>query len=103
MKSDESFLYFILDQISLIPDITYRKMFGSWGLYQREQFFGIVSQGVLYLKTNQKIVSKFINYGMKPFAPNKTQTLKNYFEVPGDILENREELARWVRESIGDI
>jgi DNA transformation protein and related proteins len=32
---------------------------------------------------------------MKPFRPNPKQTLKTYYEVPADILEDRELLARW--------
>lgn len=78
-------------------------MFGSWGLYRGEYFFGIISQGILYLKTSPKTVSKFITRGMAPFAPSKKQILKNYFEIPGDILEDKEALELWVLESVEGI
>ncbi|MEW6248677.1 MAG: hypothetical protein AB1555_18485 [Nitrospirota bacterium] len=32
---------------------------------------------------------------MKPFRPNKQQTLKNYYQVPVDVLEDAERLAEW--------
>lgn len=32
---------------------------------------------------------------MKPFAPNAKQTLKNYYEVPVDIVESAEHLVEW--------
>lgn len=36
---------------------------------------------------------------MGPFAPSETQVLKNYFEVPGEVLEDAEELTAWAREA----
>jgi len=37
---------------------------------------------------------------MKPFCPSDKQTLKNYYEVPPDILENGEELIVWARDAV---
>jgi hypothetical protein len=36
---------------------------------------------------------------MKSFRPNPSQTLRNYFEVPVDVVENRERLVRWARRA----
>ena len=32
---------------------------------------------------------------MKPFRPNARQTLKSYYEVPADVVEDRGLLRRW--------
>jgi DNA transformation protein len=32
---------------------------------------------------------------MKPFTPNPKQTLKNYYEVPVDIVESSDHLVEW--------
>ena len=32
---------------------------------------------------------------MTPFQPTKKQTLRSYFQVPGDVLDSRTELATW--------
>ena len=34
---------------------------------------------------------------MKPFTPNTRQTLKNYYEVPVDIVESADTLVEWAR------
>jgi hypothetical protein len=34
---------------------------------------------------------------MTPFKPKATQTLKNYYEVPVDIVESAESLLQWAR------
>ena len=37
---------------------------------------------------------------MGPFRPNERQTLKSYFEVPQDVLDDPEALLSWVKEAI---
>lgn len=96
---DESFLNFVCDQMSDVKNIRSRKMFGGWGIYSGEKFFAIVSDNTLFFKTNKETSQKYIDFGMGPFAPSKDQILKNYYEVPADILENREELLIWAEES----
>tara|TARA_B100001778_G_scaffold83127_1_gene67449 strand:+ start:596 stop:901 length:306 start_codon:yes stop_codon:yes gene_type:complete len=99
MKED-SFLVYVLDQLRGIVGIDTKKMFGSVGLYVNGVFFGIVSSGVLYIKTNSVTRNYFIERGMKPFTPNEKQVLKHYYEVPEECIEDREELQGLVRESI---
>ena len=36
---------------------------------------------------------------MKPFRPSEKQTLKNYYEVPADVIEDRSELASWASKA----
>lgn len=36
---------------------------------------------------------------MPPFRPNARQTLKNYREVPAEVLEDADELAAWARKA----
>ena len=39
---DESFKDYVLDQLTALPALEGRKMFGGCGLYLGKQFFGIV-------------------------------------------------------------
>jgi DNA transformation protein and related proteins len=36
---------------------------------------------------------------MKPFRPNAKQTLKSFYEVPVEAIENPEQLSDWAQES----
>ena len=38
---------------------------------------------------------------MKPFRPNAKQTLKSYYQVPVEIIEDADELREWVGKAIG--
>jgi DNA transformation protein and related proteins len=96
----DSFADFVLDQLESLRDVECRPMFGGYGIYQNETFFGIVFKGKLFFKTDEKSAVFYRHRGMKPFRPNARQTLKNYYEVPADILEDRDELAEWARAAI---
>lgn len=37
---------------------------------------------------------------MGPFRPNERQTLKSYYEVPPEVLDDHEALLAWAREAI---
>jgi len=93
----ENYLNYILDQLRLLPNITYTKMFGGYGLYNDGKFFAIISGTPLnlYFKTNKKTSVIYRDYKSKFFSPSKTQHLKNYYNVPNQIIENVEELASW--------
>jgi hypothetical protein len=39
----------------------------------------------------------YLNHRLKPFTPNTRQTLKNYYEVPVDIVESADTLVEWAR------
>jgi len=75
-------------------------MFSSYGLYLNDIFFGIVNEGRLYIKTNNVTRKKFEAYGMQPFAPSKKQVLKNYYEVPIEVIEDLFKLKNWILESV---
>lgn len=100
MPTDPSFKDYIIDQLSGLDGILAKRMFGGFGLYSHGTFFGIISDNILYLKTDEKTKKKFIDASMGPFKPNDKQILKNYFEVPEEVIDDREELATWVDEAI---
>jgi DNA transformation protein len=96
----EHFKVRVLDQLSVIGDITSRPMFGGWGVYWEGMIFGILHGDRLYFKVDDRSKGDFESRGMGPFRPNERQTLKSYYEVPPDVLANPEALLSWVKEAI---
>ena len=84
----DTFKDFVIDQLQRIRGLECRRMFGGYGLYANSRFFGILFKGRLYFKTTESTREKYIRAGMKPFRPNAKQTLKNYFEIPVDVLKD---------------
>ncbi len=89
-RKDDDFVEFVCDQLTGFDGIQYKPMFGGYGLYEGTIFFGIVYDGRLYFKTDDATRPRYEEeFGTGPFQPNAKQTLKNYFEVPAEIIENQ--------------
>jgi DNA transformation protein len=95
VSTDESFKDFVLDQLRELDGVEARRMFGGHGLYRDETFFGILHKGKLYFKVDASTVGEYRKRKMKPFRPNAKQTLKSYYQVPVEILEDNERLCDW--------
>jgi DNA transformation protein len=97
---DDSFRDFVLDQLHDLGQVDCRRMFGSYGLYHGGVFFAIISKGRVYFKTDATTRPEYERRGMTPFQPSAKQTLKSYYEVPVEIVENEEQLAEWARRAL---
>lgn len=99
---DDSFKEFVLDQLSALPALRAKAMFGAHGLYSDDKFFAILDEGRLFFKTNAQTQSNYTARGMGPFTyemKGKVMSMA-YHEVPPDVLEQPHELVHWARQSI---
>lgn len=94
-RKDDSFVEFVCDQLEDFEIVTYKPMFGGYGLYCGALFFGIVFDGRLYFKTDAASRKIYESWESEPFQPNAKQTLKSYYAVPVDILEDAAQLVAW--------
>lgn len=92
---------FIEDQLQDLGALAFRRMFGGYGLYHAGIFFGILYKGRLYFKTDAASRGEYSARGMQPFRPNRRQTLTSYYEVPVEIMEDREALTAWAQTAVG--
>jgi DNA transformation protein len=97
---DDSFKDFVLDQLRDLDNVDCRAMFGGYGLYYDKAFFGILYKSRLYFKTDSATRASYLEMGMKPFRPNAKMTLKTYYEVPADVLEDADQLMEWAKKAI---
>lgn len=99
---DDSFKEYVLDQLSLLPAVRARAMFGAHGLYCEGKFFAILDEGRLFFKTDASSAAEYTARGMAPFSyehDGRVITFQ-YHEVPPEILEQPQELAVWARRAI---
>ncbi len=97
---DDSFKDYVLDQLAMLGAVRARAMFGGHGLYYGQEFFGILHQGRLYLRTDARTRPDYTTRGMQPFRPNPRQTLTSYYEVPADVLDDADILTAWARAAL---
>lgn len=97
---DQDFLEFVLDQLSRMPGLATRRMFGAIGLYQAGSFFAIIDDGVLYFITDDTTRPRYESRGMKPFEYAPGKFLRTYYPVPVEILEDDTDLEAWARDAV---
>jgi len=100
--SDQSFTGFVLDQLSMLPNVKIKSMFGAYGLYSAGKFFGILDEGRLYFKTDAQSQVEFTLRGMGPFTYEMRGRVRTmaYHEVPPEVLEHPQELVIWARRAV---
>ncbi|MDX1660728.1 MAG: TfoX/Sxy family protein [Gemmatimonadota bacterium] len=96
---DRSFVEWIVERLDPLGDVRSRRMFGAWGLYRGDTFFAIVDDGRLFLKTDERTQGRFESRGSNPFQASERQTLRRYWEVPAEVLEDEDALVEWAIES----
>lgn len=99
MPKTDGFKDFVLDQLANLRGLTCRAMFGGYGLRYRDQFFGIIHKGRLYFKVSPTTVAEYLAHGMKPFRVTTKMTLKTYYEVPTDVIEDSDTLVAWAERA----
>lgn len=101
MPVSKAFREFVLDQLTDVPDLTSRSMFGGLGLYSSGRFFGLIWNDTLFLKVDDQTRPRYETAGMRPFNPypGRGATFQ-YYEVPLSVLESADELSRWARMSV---
>lgn len=101
MAMNQSFMDLVMDQLSGIEGLRGKKMFGGAGLFKDEAMFGLIAEATLYLKADDRNRPDYERHGKGPFRPykDKDRTMP-YYEVPEEVLEDREELRKWALKAI---
>ncbi len=88
MPTAKSTLEYILECLSLIPDIHAKAMFGEYGIYSWEKMFALVCDNTLFFKTYPETVRLFEDSDTKAYPGSRNTAPAN-----PDWLEHPEELA----------
>jgi DNA transformation protein and related proteins len=73
-----------LELLNLAPGLTHRAMFGGFGFYSEGRIFGIMDEGIIYLKGDDKTVPHYEEKGGEPFTylgANGPASMK-YYKFP---------------------
>ena len=101
MTLSDEFVAYILDQFSEWGNVTARKMFGGAGLYRDGKMFGLIADDVAFLKVDDSNRKEFEQADSAPFKPYPDKSMvMPYYEIPPDVLEDREELIQWAERSL---
>jgi DNA transformation protein and related proteins len=80
-----------------------RSMFGGAGIYADGKMFALVSDGVIYLKTDDRSRAAFEREGSSPFTyttKDGRRAVMSYWRLPERLYDDPDELARWAKEAL---
>lgn len=101
MPVSDEFLEYVMDQIDDMGPITSRRMFGGAGIFLHGKMFALLADDVLYLKANDGNRERFLSAACKQFQPWPDKpAVMPYWEVPTEVLEDRDLLAEWAAGSL---
>ena len=101
MRVSDGFRSYALDQLSSVQALRARPMFGGFGLYAGDAFFGILAADVLYMKVDDSNRADYVKAKAPAFKPFVDRPMSmSYFAVPVSVLEESQTLAVWAARSI---
>lgn len=91
MGSDVGFVEFVVDQIDPDCAVTYRKMFGEFGLYSHGTFFGLICDDRLFIKPTE---------AGRTFIGDVTEAPAYPGARPSFLIEDEVEDGPWLSELV---
>lgn len=90
MASDKDFVQYVADQCGGAGEITFRKMFGDYGIYCNGKIFGLICDDQLFIKPTEAGRSVLQDVELRP----PYDGAKDYFYIAD--VEDHELLSRLV-------
>ncbi len=89
MASDLNFVEFVVDQLDKDCAVTYRKMFGEFGLYSDGKFFAVICDDKLFVKPTE---------GGRAFIGEVVESPPYPGAKPSLLIGDRIEDLQWLSE-----
>jgi DNA transformation protein len=102
MGASDEFVDYVVEQLAGWGAVSARRMFGGAGLYRAGIMFAVVAEDVAYLKVDDSNREDFVRAGSAPFEPYPDKirtTIRTYYEIPAEVLEDPTTLAEWAQRS----
>lgn len=96
MATTQEYMEFVAGQLSEAGRITYRRLFGEYGVYCDGKFFGTVEGNQLYLKITE--AGKALLPDAEVASPHEGARM-----LPVEEIEDREFLGQLVRETCAEL
>jgi DNA transformation protein len=80
-----------------------RRMFGGAGIYADAVMFGLVSDGLIYLKADADTVPAFERENCAPFeyaTKDGKRAVMSYWRLPDRLYDDPTELAQWAVQAL---
>lgn len=96
------FRAFLEELLEGFGQVEIRRVFNFDGLYRESTMFGLVTDGRVFLKTDEQSRTSFQNEDAEPLryrGRDGTDVVTSYYEIPARLLDDPGEAAAWARRA----
>jgi DNA transformation protein len=93
----------IQELFSVFGVVAVRRMFGGAGIYADGTMFGLLADGVIYLKADDVTAPAFERENLPPFTyetKDGKRGVMSYRRMPERLYDDPDELATWARAAL---
>ena len=90
----EHFAKTVVDRLSGLGDVTTKRMFGGFGVFESGRMFGLISGVQLHFKVDDSNRAAYEEAGSERHKPMP------YYSVPETVMADTRKLKAWGKESI---
>jgi len=99
MAYNEDQLQYIQDQLTSFGPFETKKMFGGIGFFKEGTMFGMIAKDTFRLRVDAQNQPDYETAGMKPYGIAGKKKGMPYWEVPVDVLEDKEQVVIWAQNA----
>ncbi len=92
----------IIEQLEGFGPVAVRRMFGGAGLFCQGLMFGLISDDVLYFKSDAQTLPDFETENLQSFGyESKTgrRTIMSYTRSPERVFDDGQEMVEWAQKA----
>ena len=98
----DPFVENLLELLEPLGEVSSRRMFGGHGIYKGTLMFGLVAEGVFYLKADDENRPEFEKLDLPPFRfemKNGKVAGMSYYECPDEAMTRSDMMKPWAESA----
>lgn len=103
MGSDSGFVAHLLELLEPFEGVAAKRMFGGYGIFRDGIMFGLVADGVFYLKTDAENRPEFEASDLPPFryeGKDGKVMVMSYNQCPDTALDSPSAMGPWAQSAL---
>jgi len=100
---EKEFVTYVVDLMQSVGPVYAKGMFGGHGIFLEGLMFGLIADGMLYLKVDKETENEFCDRELAAFTYHKKgkEFRMSYYQAPEETLEDGEEMNYWANKAYG--
>ena len=100
---EKEFVTYVVDLMQSVGPVYAKGMFGGHGIFLEGLMFGLIADGMLYLKVDKETEDDFRAGELAAFTYHKKgkEFRMSYYQAPEEVLEDGEEMNYWANKAYG--